>query len=240
MKWLPVALMASLSACVTAKQHQSVENRVASLEAQLTALEDRLAPLLPPSLEEQKASEQLFDDAMTAIQDLRWDDAKGKLGEVLAKYPNTQAAQAAQSMASELAVVGRDALPLEVDQWFQGSEADLTDDKATLYVFWEAWCPHCRREVPRLSETYDRFRDKGLGLVGLTEMTRDVSPEDVATFIEDNDVTYPIAKEKAQALSKQYGIRGIPAAAMVRDGKVVWRGHPATLTDALIERVLMP
>ena len=48
-------------------------------------------------------------------------------------------------------------------------------------------------------------------------------------------VSYPIAKESGDALSKHFGVRGIPAAAMVKDGKVVWRGHPARLTDDMIE-----
>lgn len=236
MRWLALA---SLTGCVTLAQHRAVEDRLSAVESELSDLQDRLAPLLPPSEEEELSGRDLLEAAMTATQELRWDDAKAKLGELLVGYPNTQAARIGEALADEVDVVGRDAAELQVDRWFQGSKADLADDKATLYVFWEAWCPHCRREVPKLSATYDRFRDKGLGMVGLTEMTRDVTPEDVATFIEDNGVSYPIVKEKDQALALQYGIRGIPAAAVVKDGKVVWRGHPASLTDEMIETFLL-
>ena len=237
MYWLTFA---SLTGCVTLSQHRSLEDRLAVVETEFNALQDRLEPLLPATPEEEQKSRELLETAMTATQEMRWDDAKAALEELMASHPKTQAAQIGQSLSEEVNVVGRDAVALQVDQWFQGSAEDLADDKATLYVFWEAWCPHCRREVPKLSGTYDRFREKGLGMVGLTEMTRDVTPEDVGTFISETGVSYPIVKEKESALARQYGIRGIPAAAMVKDGKVVWRGHPASLTDDLIEKVLLP
>lgn len=232
--------LVALTGCVTLNQHRVVEARVVALETELQALQDRLAPMLPPSPEDERASRELLESAMAASEELRWDDARAEVDALLAGYPNTQAARVGAALAEEFEVVGRDALELEVERWFQGSADDLSDDKATIYVFWEAWCPHCQREVPKLSATYEQYREQGLGLVGLTELTRDVTEEDVAAFIEDNDVNYPIAKEKDQALAVQYGIRGIPAAAMVKEGKVVWRGHPASLSDELIEKMLLP
>lgn len=224
--------------CTTVKQTRDLENQVSSLQTRLDALEARLEPLLPPSMEEEMASNALLESVLTATQELRWDDARAQLGTISADYPKTQAAQIAENLAFEISVVGREAAELEVERWFQGSAADLEGTKATLYVFWEAWCPHCKREVPKLSATYDQFRDQGLGVVGLTQLTRDVTPEQVTAFIEDNDVSYPIAKEQDEALAQQYGIRGIPAAALVADGEVVWRGHPGWITDDLLTKVL--
>ncbi|MEO0604904.1 MAG: hypothetical protein AAF211_25960, partial [Myxococcota bacterium] len=85
---------------------------------------------------------------------------------------------------------------------------------------------------------YDKYRGKGLSMVGQTKMTRNITEDEVNSFIKDQKVTYPIAKEKGDSLSRHYGVRGIPAAAMVKDGKVVWRGHPARLTDDMIDKYL--
>jgi len=237
---VPWLALVSLSGCVTLNQYRAVESRVEALETELTQLQARLDPLMPATPEEEQASRELLEGAMAAADELDWDEARAKTDELVADYPKTQAARIGAQLADEIAVVGRDALELEVERWFQGSEADLADDKATLYVFWEAWCPHCQREVPALTETYERYRDKGLGIVGLTELTRGVTPEDVDAFIEDHDVNYPIAKEKDQTLAVQYGIQGIPAAAVVRDGKVVWRGHPGYLSDGTLDKLLLP
>ncbi|MEZ4235017.1 MAG: TlpA disulfide reductase family protein [Myxococcota bacterium] len=214
------------------------EKRLTDLEAKVDALEQRPAgagPAAAPAAnaEEEQAASALIKEVSVAMEDGNFDLAKEKVKELRAKYPNTRSAKAAVRLEEELNVVGKDAVPLQVDKWFQGSEAE-TKGKATLYVFWEVWCPHCRKEVPRLAETYNKFHPQGLGMVGLTKMTRDVTDEKVEDFIKENKLPYPIAKEKGQEMSNAYGVRGIPAAAVVKDGKVIWRGHPAKLTDELI------
>jgi hypothetical protein len=35
-------------------------------------------------------------------------------------------------------------------------------------------------------------------------------------------------------MSDYFAVSGIPAAAVIKDGKVVWRGHPGRLTDDMI------
>ena len=39
-------------------------------------------------------------------------------------------------------------------------------------------------------------------------------------------------------MSSSFAVTGIPAAALVKDGKVVWRGHPARLDDALLDKLM--
>lgn len=154
------------------------------------------------------------------------------LTELQRDYPDTRAGRAGQRLHSELAIVGEPAF-FEVDHWVQG-EVDLSDHRVTLLVFWEAWCPHCKREVPKLQQLHDRFEGR-LGLVGLTKMTRDITEDDVVAFLGREGVSYPIAKERGMSMSQHYGVRGVPAAAVVRDGVVIWRGHPARITDETVE-----
>ncbi|MFT7518621.1 MAG: hypothetical protein ACI9MC_000753, partial [Kiritimatiellia bacterium] len=47
-------------------------------------------------------------------------------------------------------------------------------------------------------------------------------------------VTFPIGKDGGE-LTKFYAVSGVPAAAVVKDGVVVWRGHPAKLDATMIE-----
>lgn len=219
------------------------------LEARLTALESKVAamekagpagpagaPAAPAAnQEEETAAGNLLKEITEASDAGQFDVAKAKLAELKEKFGNTRAAKAAVRLESELEVIGRPEAALTVERWYQGNEADIRGGKATLYVFWEVWCPHCKREVPKLSETYTKFGSKGLKMVGLTKQTRDVTEQQVTDFIRDQKVNYPIAKEQGDALSQAYGVRGIPAAAVVKNGKVVWRGHPAKITDQMIE-----
>ena len=57
-------------------------------------------------------------------------------------------------------------------------------------------------------------------------MSRNKSKEEVMSFLQDKKVSYPNAKENGK-LSSHFNVSGIPAAAVVKDGKIVWRGHPA-------------
>ena len=69
-------------------------------------------------------------------------------------------------------------------------------------------------------------------------MTKSATDEKVEEFIKESKAKFPILKEKDGSLSKAYAVSGIPAAALVKDGKVIWRGHPARLDDATIDALM--
>ena len=49
-------------------------------------------------------------------------------------------------------MLGHAVTQLGVDRWLQG---DAEVGETQLVVFWELWCPHCRREVPRLQALHE-------------------------------------------------------------------------------------
>ena len=81
---------------------------------------------------------------------------------------------------------------------------------------------------------WQKYKDQGLQVVALTKITRSSTEETVSKFIEDKKMTYPVAKEDGKA-SQYFGVAGIPAAAVVKDGKVIWRGHPANISEAMLK-----
>ncbi|MCB9679216.1 MAG: TlpA family protein disulfide reductase [Alphaproteobacteria bacterium] len=139
-----------------------------------------------------------------------------------------------QEIAEE-AVVGKEA-KLEVAEWMQG-DATLADAKATMLVFWEVWCPHCKREVPELEKVYEEMHGDGLNIVGITRLTRNTTPEQLHAFLDEHHVTYPIARDDG-AMGDLYAVSGVPAAALVKDGKIVWRGHPASMSREMLRAAL--
>ena len=182
-----------------------MEQRIASLEKEVEQLKSRPAGpggAAAASPEQEQAAANLLKEAQAAYTSMEIDTAKAKLAELREKFGNTRAFRAAQRIESEVAVVGKDEASLDVEKWYQGSKADVEGGKATLYVFWEVWCPHCKREVPKLSATYDKYRSKGLTMVGLTKQTRNVTDDAVTEFVSAQGVSYPIAKESGTALSR--------------------------------------
>ncbi len=247
MRKVSLLIVSMLAAC----SDPNLASKVADLEQRVAKMEEGGAkaaagrpgapgagPAAPLNEEEEKAAAELLKAASQASEAMKYDEAKAKIAELKAKYPNTRPARASVRLEEELAVIGKPSQDLNVEKMMQGTAPSLTNDKATLVVFWEIWCPHCKQEVPKLQETYTKYSGKGLQMVGLTKMTKGSTEEQVAEFLKTQKVTYPIAKEAGQSTSEYYGVKGIPAAVVVKGGKVVWRGHPARLTDAMLEKFI--
>jgi thiol-disulfide isomerase/thioredoxin len=239
-----VSMIAACSDPNLASKVADLEQRVAKMEAgekpgggaTARPAAPGAAPAAPVNEEEEKAAAELLKAASQAAEQMKYDEAKAKLAELKEKYPNTRPARASVRLDEELAVIGKPAQDLNVEKMVQGQAPSMTSGKPTLVVFWEVWCPHCKREVPKLQETYAKYSPKGLQMVGLTKMTKGATEDQVTEFLKTQNVSYPVAKEAGQASSDYYGVKGIPAAVMVKDGKVVWRGHPARLTDAMLDQ----
>ena len=239
---VPLALV--LSGCVSAattKRVETLEAQVAQMNQQLSLLQSTVeaaAAAMPtgPTPAEEEAGRNLFMELQQALSELNTEKAKDIHKVLVTEYAETEAGQYAGQMASELNVIGREAGQLDVSKWYAGKAA-MDDGQATLLVFWEKWCPHCKREVPILEQTYQSYKDKGLNIVGLTKASRGISDEDVMAFINEKNLTYPTGKDDG-TLSDRFSIRGIPASVIIKDGKVVWRGHPGRISSAMIEKVL--
>ena len=246
MSFRPYALLALLLAgCATEDQVKKLEERIVSMEKKVEELEKRPAgrSAPTPAAPADPALEAAADAAVKEIQELaksgKSEDARAKITEFNAKYAATTTAKRASKMLGELEVVGKPApTSLTVDKWFQGEgKVNLASNKPTVFVFWEVWCPHCRRELPEMETgLWKTYKDK-VQVVALTRLTKDKTEADVQKFIDENKLTFPIAKEPGD-LAKYFAVSGIPAAAIVKDGKIVWRGHPNGLTDDVLKPLL--
>jgi thiol-disulfide isomerase/thioredoxin len=229
-----LALATVLGGCATADQVQQLEAKVADLEEKVAAI--GTGGKAPKDEKAEKAASELYQKLTKDVTDGNIDGAKKKLAKLKSKYASTTAYRRAKKTEKELEVIGKDApASLNVEKWLANETSiDFGSNSPTLLVFWEVWCPHCKREVPKMQKVYDTFSPQGLQMVGLTKITRSATDESVDAFIAENNLSYPTAKENGD-LSKAFNVSGIPAAAMVKGGKIVWRGHPGRLTDDMIK-----
>ena len=218
----------------------ALERRIATMERNLTQQLSRISQQLADGGAGNSAAEAEAQTALAAINRLiaAGDTTKAKtdMTAFMKKYGTTKAAKGALRSYQELQVVGK-AIPADwgIEKWFQGeSDVNLSGSDTTLVVFWETWCPHCQREVPKLQALYDSLKGDGLQIVGLTKINKSSTEQKVEDFIKQRNLSYPIAKENGSA-SQHFGVSGIPAAAVVKDGKIVWRGHPARLSEAQLK-----
>ncbi|MCK5803663.1 MAG: TlpA family protein disulfide reductase [Lentisphaeria bacterium] len=118
--------------------------------------------------------------------------------------------------------------------WVRNKPKDI-EGKVLIVEFWATWCPPCRKSIPHLKELQEKYGEKGLVIMGLTSEARGT----IVKFAKKNDMTYAVGLDKKGRLAKDFGVRGIPSAALVdRSGKVVWKGHPMRLDESQIEELL--
>jgi thiol-disulfide isomerase/thioredoxin len=84
--------------------------------------------------------------------------------------------------------------------------------------FWASWCPPCRQSTPYVKKLHQEFKGR-IEIIGIS-LDRDLSA--ARSYIEKSSTDYIQLQGANSEVSKQYGVRGIPAFFIVdKEGKIV-------------------
>jgi thiol-disulfide isomerase/thioredoxin len=129
-------------------------------------------------------------------------------------------------------------------KWIQGEPLKAFEPgKVYMFECWATWCGPCIAAIPHVNELHKKYFDKGLRIYGMNVW--EDGEDKVDKFVKDkgDGMSYPVAYTgKGSAFENDWlkaaGVRGIPHAFIVKDGKVVLTSHPSQLTDSVIEALL--
>jgi cytochrome c biogenesis protein CcmG/thiol:disulfide interchange protein DsbE len=94
--------------------------------------------------------------------------------------------------------------------------------KPVLVDFWATWCAPCRASLPHLSDLQERYRQKGLVVVGLS--LDDLDAHQVRRFTERLQLRFRIGMADEKVLDAYGPIRSIPTTFFIdKKGRVVRR-----------------
>ncbi|MBO6079327.1 MAG: AhpC/TSA family protein [Bacteroidaceae bacterium] len=123
------------------------------------------------------------------------------------------------------------------------SSKDVLADPANKYVlidFWASWCGPCMREVPYLTETYAKYKDKGFQILGVSlDRTRDAwlaaIERNGMNWIHVSDLKY-----WENEVARQYGVNSIPANFLVdcSNGQIIATGLRGNKLEQKIAELL--
>lgn len=240
--FVPLAALALAAGCnpkpggdfdAMVKKNEELEARVAELESKM----DRVAEIvqLPAAPEREEEAMKLADEVRTAMDAMEMEKARDGLKKLVEEYGDTTVGRSAVDISKQYDVIGADA-SLPVSTWVQG-EHTMNPEHTTLLVFFEAWCPHCQREVPNVQKTWTDLKGQGLDVVGVTSFSRGTTDEQMSEFLTTGSVGFPVAKDDG-TLWGQYGAEGVPYAVIAKGGKVTWVGHPGNLDEATLSKLM--
>ncbi|MDR1200716.1 MAG: AhpC/TSA family protein [Tannerellaceae bacterium] len=123
-----------------------------------------------------------------------------------------------------------------------GKPIKLSDKWGNGYLlidFWAAWCGPCRRENPNVVAVYNKYRDKGFDIIGVSldhnkESWEKAIEQDKLTWTHVSDLKYWDSE-----VARLYGVRAIPSNYLIdRDGIIVAKNLRGEDLDKLIGTLL--
>lgn len=108
--------------------------------------------------------------------------------------------------------------PAQREAKARGFEVTLINDKTfklsdyegqvVLLNIWATWCAPCREETPDLQKLYEKYKDEGFMILGVSIDEQGESV--VRPFIEKYEVSYPIVIDDGTIMDKYGPTMGIP------------------------------
>lgn len=94
--------------------------------------------------------------------------------------------------------------------------------KPVILVFFTPSCSHCWNEAPVLEAVYQRYRDRGLVVLGVGYIGKSTE-EALKHFVAENKLTYPVAIDTQETqVVKLYNVSWVPHNVFFnRQGKIV-------------------
>ncbi len=98
-----------------------------------------------------------------------------------------------------------------------------------LLNFWATWCGPCIVEIPEFNALYNKYKDKGFEILGVSVSD---SKQQLEKFQKKIDVDYKIlysSPDVMNEVNRNYGVNSVPLNYLInREGYVV-RGYPSAI-----------
>ena len=105
--------------------------------------------------------------------------------------------------------------------------------KVVILDFWATWCAPCIAEFPKHNILYQKYKDKGLQLIAVSNDPKDK----IENFLQKADVRFPVGRIEGNQTLDAYKVQSYPTAVVInREGNIVYRG--SRINEAIIQEVL--
>ncbi len=120
--------------------------------------------------------------------------------------------------------------PAYTAETLDGQPFDIESMRGQVVVLnvWATWCRPCVTEMPALQNLWERNRDAGLVVAGISvdnpALVFGNVQDVVRTFVADHGITFPIVLDVDNRIEAGYPVIGLPTTYVIdRDGRIVER-----------------
>jgi cytochrome c biogenesis protein CcmG/thiol:disulfide interchange protein DsbE len=107
--------------------------------------------------------------------------------------------------------------------------------QAVVVNFWASWCADCRVEHPALAAAWDRYRDKGVVLLGISYQD---SAAGARAYLRELGGDWPSLRDPGSQTALDYGVYGVPETFFIdRSGKIAAKRIGPVTYDQLTRRI---
>ncbi|GAB2763909.1 TlpA disulfide reductase family protein [Rhabdobacter roseus] len=123
----------------------------------------------------------------------------------------------------------------------EGSTVSLSSlrGKYVLIDFWASWCGPCRLENPNVVKMYNKYKDKGFSIFGVS---LDNSKDAWVAAIKKDGLTWVHGSELKKwnsEVAQNYGVNAIPATYLIdKDGKVIAKNLRGPSLESKLEELI--
>ncbi|MES1249154.1 MAG: TlpA disulfide reductase family protein [Chitinophaga rupis] len=113
--------------------------------------------------------------------------------------------------------------------------------KYVLIDFWASWCGPCRAENPNVVKAFNRFKDRGFTILGVS-LDRPGQKDKWQKAIHDDGLAWTQVSDLKfwdNAAARLYDVKAIPANFLVdRDGKIVARNVRGETLESTLDKLI--
>lgn len=130
-----------------------------------------------------------------------------------------------------------------------GNTHTLSDYKGKVVFvnFWATWCPPCRKEMPDIESLYQEynFNKDDVVILGIANPKTkeypnniDIKKDDIITFLEDHELTFPTLFDETGETFYMYSISGYPTTFFIDQEGYIFGYYPAMLDKQMMKSLI--
>jgi peroxiredoxin len=81
--------------------------------------------------------------------------------------------------------------------------------KLVFLNFWATWCKPCEQEMPSMERLHQRWKDRGLVVLAISEDAGGASV--VTPYLKKHKLSFPVGLDPKSSVATLYGVWGVPS-----------------------------